>query len=90
MAKKFVRTTSTVWDNKTDKSEYNDSIVFIEDTKEIWSNDVYYNCSNSAINTGGVYPVVTVTDDFNIDVESNTFYNIKNPSDASIEINIKD
>ena len=90
MAKKLVRTTKTVWDNKTDKSEYNDSIVFIEDAEQIWSNDVYYNCSNSAINTGGVYPVVTVTDDFNIDVESNTFYNIKNPSDASIEINIKD
>jgi hypothetical protein len=33
MAKKLVRTTKSVWDNKTDKSEYNDSIVFIEDSE---------------------------------------------------------
>jgi hypothetical protein len=33
MAKKFVRTTSDIWDNKTNKSEYNDSIVFIENTR---------------------------------------------------------
>jgi hypothetical protein len=33
MAKTLVRTTKSVWDNKTDKSEYNDSIVFIEDSE---------------------------------------------------------
>ena len=33
MAKKFVRTTKEVWDNKNDKSQYNNSIVFIEDTE---------------------------------------------------------
>lgn len=33
MAKKLVRTTKSVWDNKTDKSEYNDSIVFIGDAE---------------------------------------------------------
>lgn len=43
MAKKFVRTTKEVWNNKNDKSQYNDSIVFIEDTKQIWSNGIYYN-----------------------------------------------
>jgi hypothetical protein len=43
MAKKFVRTTKEVWNNKNDKSQYNDSIVFIEDTKQIWSNSIYYN-----------------------------------------------
>lgn len=42
MAKKFVRTTKQVWDNKQDKSQYNDSIVFIEDSKQIWSNGNYY------------------------------------------------
>ena len=47
MAKKFVRTTKEVWDNKNDKSQYNDSIVFIEDTKQIWSNDIYYGASNN-------------------------------------------
>jgi hypothetical protein len=38
---------------------------------------------------GGGYPVVTVADDFNIEAQPNTFYNIKNPSDTSIEIDIK-
>jgi hypothetical protein len=33
MAKTLVRTTKSVWNSKTDKSEYNDSIVFIEDAK---------------------------------------------------------
>ena len=45
MAITFVRTTSGVWNNKTEeqKNQYKDSIVFIEDTKQIWSNGVYYN-----------------------------------------------
>lgn len=42
MAKKFVRTTKSVWDNKQDKSQYNDSIVFIEDSRQIWSNGITY------------------------------------------------
>lgn len=42
MAKKFVRTTKPIWDSKTDKSEYLDSIVFIEDSGEIWSNGQIY------------------------------------------------
>ena len=44
MASTFIRTNSEVWGNKTEeqKNQYNDSIVFIEDTKQIWSNDVYY------------------------------------------------
>ena len=42
MAKKFVRTVKSIWDKKLDKSEYNDSIVFVEDTNQIWSNGVYY------------------------------------------------
>lgn len=37
---------------------------------------------------GGVYPVVTVTDDFNIEAEPNTFYNIKNSSEEQVNINI--
>ena len=43
MAKKFVRTTSENFNNLSDKSQYKDSIVFIEDIKQIWSNNVYYN-----------------------------------------------
>ena len=43
MAKKFVRTKSENFNNLSDKLQYKDSIVFIEDTKQIWSNNVYYN-----------------------------------------------
>lgn len=34
------------------------------------------------------YPVVTVTDNFNIEAEPNTFYNIKNSGEDSVNINI--
>jgi hypothetical protein len=47
MAKKFIRTTSENFNNLADKSEYNNSIVFIEDTKQIWSNGIYYDCSET-------------------------------------------
>ena len=47
MAKKFVRTTKNYWNSVSDKSLYNDSIVFIEDSKEIWSNNVYYSPSEA-------------------------------------------
>lgn len=40
---KIVRTTSKEFNNLSDKSQYKDSIVLIEDTKHIWSNNVYYN-----------------------------------------------
>lgn len=39
-------------------------------------------------NPGG-YPVVTVEDDFNIEAEPNTFYNIKNNTDSEVNINFK-
>lgn len=38
--------------------------------------------------SGGVYPVVTVTDNFNIDAQPNTFYNIKNSGEDSVNISI--
>jgi hypothetical protein len=41
-----------------------------------------------SVSGGGVYPVVTVTDDFNIEAEPNTFYNIKNIGEDSVNINI--
>ena len=43
MAKRFVRTSKTVWDNIPNKSDYNNSIVFIEDANTIWSNGVAYS-----------------------------------------------
>ena len=52
MAKKFVRTTSENFNNLSNKSQYKDSIVFIEDIKQIWSNNVYY---------GGITPIINVT-----------------------------
>lgn len=45
MPKRFVRTKSNIWTNFSDKSPYNDSIVFIEDTNQIWSNGKYYDGS---------------------------------------------
>lgn len=38
----FIRTSSNIWDKKSDKSKYDKSIVFIEDTKQIYTNGVYY------------------------------------------------
>lgn len=46
MAKKFVRTTGNTWNNKSNKSDYNNSIVFLEDTRQIWSNGIYYGGNN--------------------------------------------
>ena len=37
----FVRTNSTPWES-TNQSDYKDSIVFIEDTEQIYSNGIYY------------------------------------------------
>ena len=37
----FIRTISSKW-NTVDKTQYKDSIVFIEDTKQIYTNGVYY------------------------------------------------
>ena len=48
MAKQFIRTNKAIWDEK-DKSQYKDSIVFIEDVKQIWSNGIYYNADNDSI-----------------------------------------
>ena len=42
MAKKFIRTTSENFNNLSDKSQYKDSIVFIEDINMIWTNNKYY------------------------------------------------
>ena len=42
MTKKFIRTNKSIFDAIPDKSLYYDSIVFIEDTKEIWTNGNYY------------------------------------------------
>ena len=42
MAKKFVRTNSEYFENNVNKDEYVNSIVFIEDTLQIWANNKYY------------------------------------------------
>lgn len=42
MIQRFLRTTSDIFYPIEDKSIYNNSIVFIEDTKQIWTNGVYY------------------------------------------------
>lgn len=47
MIQRYLRTTSEVFDAIDDKSIYNDSIVFIEDTKQIWNNGIYYASVNA-------------------------------------------
>ena len=47
MVRRFLRTTSDIFYPIEDKSIYNASIVFIEDTKQIWSNGVYYASMNA-------------------------------------------
>jgi hypothetical protein len=37
---------------------------------------------NTPTSISGGYPVVTVEDNFNIEAQSNTFYNIKNTPDS--------
>lgn len=49
MASMFVRTNSASW-NKADKNKYRDSIVFIEDIGQIWSNGVYYAADENTTN----------------------------------------
>ena len=43
----FVRANSYSW-NKANQSEYKNSIVFIEDSKQIYSNGVYYGGENNS------------------------------------------
>lgn len=50
--------------------------------------DQTYDIGGSG-NSGG-YPVVTVENDFNIEAQPNTFYNIKNNADSEVSINFKD
>ena len=40
--KRFLRTTKQTFESVQDKSQYNNSLVLIEDQKCIWSNGVYY------------------------------------------------
>lgn len=47
MVQRYLRTTSDVFDAINDKSIYKDSIVFIEDTKQIWTNGIYYASVNT-------------------------------------------
>jgi hypothetical protein len=41
MKNRFIRGSSTAFES-INKEEYNNSIVFLEDTKQIWSNGNYY------------------------------------------------
>lgn len=61
MAKKFVRTTSDFWNYQSNEflNQYKNSIVFIEDTQQIWSNGIYYNCYE----TSNEYELPTANDD---------------------------
>ena len=45
---KFIRTNQNIWDS-VDKTLYSDSIVFIEDTEQIYSNGLYYGENNNGL-----------------------------------------
>lgn len=53
--KKFIRTNDAAWNelSQEEKKEYYDSIVFVENTGQIWSNGIYYNSSIDTKNTVG-------------------------------------
>jgi hypothetical protein len=51
--------------------------------------DQTYNIGGTGGSANGGYPVVTVEDNFNIEAEPNTFYNIKNNVDSEVSINFK-
>jgi hypothetical protein len=52
--------------------------------------DETYNIGGSGSSAGGGYPVVTVENDFNIEAQPNTFYNIRNAEDSEVNISFKD
>ena len=55
MKNRLIRTNSDNW-NKVNQSEYNDSVVFIEDTKQIYTNQILYNGSITAEDADNLYP----------------------------------
>lgn len=52
--------------------------------------DQTYNIGGSGSSATGGYPVVTVEDNFNIEAQPNTFYNIRNTPDNEVNISFKD
>ena len=70
----FKRTKSTVFEAK-DKTKYDSSIVFIEDTKQIYTNGVYYGGSFSDIDK-------VEFNETSIEMEPNKFYYCNNLLDS--------
>ena len=70
----FIRTKSGKWDT-VDQSQYLESIVFIEDTKQLWSNNVKY--LNSGSNLVGFERVEFSNS--SISMEPNKFYFCNEP-----------
>lgn len=58
--KRFLRTTKQTFESIQDKSQYNNSLVLIEDQKCIWSNGVYYGLP-SDVNWSDIknHPIIT-------------------------------
>lgn len=57
---------------------------------KIWGNNGWELVGGNPNASSGGYPVVTVENDFNIEAQPNTFYNIKNSPDNEVNINFKD
>ena len=70
----FIRTNSNKWE-KVDQSQYLESIVFIEDTKQIYSNGVYYD---GEVKKSAILPKVEFDSD-SITLAPNKLYYNMNP-----------
>ena len=57
---------------------------------KIFGSKGWDNAGGNPNASSGGYPVVTVENDFNIEAQPNTFYNIKNNHDNEVNINFKD
>lgn len=87
MSVRFIRTNSEVW-NTIDHEQYRDCIVFIEDTKCIWVNNIEYN--SESIDTSDFYNKDQV--DKNIEevafIAANAIHTIKNTIGADDNLKV--
>ena len=66
MIQRFLRTTSDIFYPIEDKSIYNASIVFLEDTKQIWTNGVYYASASTSTDAKDIIYTSEIVDYTNV------------------------
>lgn len=87
--KRFLRTTKQAFESVQDKSQYNNSLVLIEDQKCIWSNGVYYGLP-SDVNWGDIKnnPIVTNGDGFKYLSDDGTYRELDVPTLAPMTLTV--